>query len=87
MSDILAVTYRGGRLVNQSDSQDDIQGPYVALEATVTAGLVKVTAIDGTIFQCYLVLGVVKTLAVKRVWVSGTSAAGIIGYYPESQAP
>lgn len=80
MSDIGAVTYRGGFAVAQSDSQPDPNGPFDALEAVTTAGAAKVTCIDGTTLTVYLAQGAVKPLAVKQVWSTGTTAAGIVGY-------
>lgn len=80
MSDIRSTTYETARAVTQSDTVPDVNGPFVALEATTAAGLCKVTTPRGDVVTIYLVLGVPKNLAVSQVWSSVTAAMGIIGY-------
>jgi hypothetical protein len=80
MSDIGAITYKGGAAVTPSDTAADPNGPFDALECTGTAGLAKVTCIDGSTLTVYLALGQPKALAVTRVWVTGTAATNVVGY-------
>ena len=80
-SDIRSISYQGGAAVTQSDATNDPAGPFAAIEATTASGSVKVTAIDGSIMTLYLPQGLIKPLEVLRVWSTGTTATGIVGYY------
>lgn len=80
MSDLGAVTYKGGAAVTPSDTTKDPNGPFEAFEATGASGLAKVTCLDGSTMTVYLVLGFPKKLAISRVWSSVTAATNIVGY-------
>jgi hypothetical protein len=79
-SDIRAVTYDDAVAVTASDTVNDPNGPFSALQATVGGGLIRVTTLRGSTAVVYLVLGEILTLAVTRVWVSGAVATGIVGF-------
>ena len=80
MSDISAQTYMGARAVSQSDTVSDTNGPFVALQATTAAGLVKITTAIGDVATIYLPLGVPINMNVIQVWTSVTTATGIVGF-------
>jgi hypothetical protein len=80
MSDIRATIYETVRPVTQSDTVSDVNGPFVAIEATTGAGLCKITTPRGDTTTVYLVLGVPKNIATSQVWSSVTAATGIVGY-------
>lgn len=80
MSDIRAVSYAGGYTTTPSDSTNDPSGPFAAFEATDSAGIVKVTCVDGSVVSVYCLRGVPKTLEVLRIWSTGTSPSTVIGY-------
>lgn len=79
MSDIGAVTYKGGHAVTPSDTTADTNGPFDALLATTAAGTAKVTSVDGSVLTVYLALGIPMEIACTRVWSTGTAATGITG--------
>ena len=81
MSNICAVTYKGGHAVTESDITADANGPFDGLQATTAAGVAKVTCADGSVLTVYLTLGGVCPIAVTRVWSTTTAATGIIGFY------
>lgn len=80
MGSILSISYKGGSAVAQSDTVNDVNGPFQALEATTASGLVKVTTQDGSVLTVYLTQGLIKPLYVVRVWSSVTTATAIVGY-------
>lgn len=81
MSDLRAIVADGARAVAKSDSTADPNGPFIALQATVTAGLAQVScAGDPGPVTIYLPLGTPIYLNVTRVWNSVTAAAGIVGF-------
>jgi hypothetical protein len=82
VSTIGAITYEGFVAVTQSDSAVDPSGPFAAIEATGGSGTVKVTCIDGSIGSVYLPQGLIKPIAVKQVWNTGTTGGlSIVGYH------
>jgi hypothetical protein len=81
MSDIRSISYQGGTSVTQSDTTADPNGPFAAIEATSASGSVKITTVDGSVMTVYLAQGLIKPIEVTRVWSTGTTATGIVGYY------
>jgi hypothetical protein len=84
MSNIQAVTYEGGVAVTASDTTDDPAGPFAALWiGAAGSGALKVTMINGDVVT---LAGVTAsgnrplTLAVKRVWSTGTNVTSIVGF-------
>jgi hypothetical protein len=54
--------------------------PVFARGLAVTAsGLVQVTTVGGTTAAIYVVAGAPFPVRVRRVWATGTDAAGIVG--------
>jgi hypothetical protein len=83
MSSILAVTYEGGAAVTQSDATNDPAGPFAALWiGGAGSGGLKVTLVNGDTITLAGVTAsgsIPLTLAVSRVWSTGTSVTGIVG--------
>jgi hypothetical protein len=78
MSDIRAITYDDAQAITPSDTVNC--GPFVALQATTSAGIAQVTTQRGTTVEVYLPLGVIVPIAVTRVWSTHLAAAGIVGF-------
>jgi len=79
MSNIQAITYEGGAAVTVSDTFADPAGPFAGFFVGV-AGAVVIQTIRGdklTLAACNA--GVVYTIAITRVWSTGTNASSIVG--------
>lgn len=80
-SDIRSITYEGAFAVTQSDSAVDPNGPFAAFEAASGSGLVKITSLNGETVTVYATQGLIKPLAFKQIFTTGTaSGLGLIGY-------
>ena len=72
-----------GKAITPNDSTD-LTTISRALEASTTAGTVRVTLIgmaDGTSIDRHLNLGNPSVGRVKRVWATGTTATGIVALW------
>lgn len=80
MSDAYAVTYEDAVAVTVNPSGGkDTNGPFAALQATVTAGTASVRTIMGRTVTVYIPLGQPLTLAVTGV-ISLGGASGVVGF-------
>ena len=81
MSDIRAVTYEHAFSVTESDTVDDPNGPFAAVQCTAVGGTAKVHTKGGEDVTVYLALGQVLNLAITRVWSTGTaSGLNLVGF-------
>jgi hypothetical protein len=62
----------------EPDDETDLTEATIALNVA-TAGLVRVTTVDGSVGDVFVVGGTVFPLRVRRVWATGTTATGIRG--------
>jgi hypothetical protein len=72
--------YIGAVQITPSDSAA-LTPEYIRALLVAVTGNVKVTMYDGTVVTLPLVAGVVYKVIVKRVWLNGTAATGIVGLY------
>lgn len=79
MSNILAITYDGAVSPTQSDGTNDPAGPFAGFY-TGSGGNIKVTTIKNQdVTFASAAAGVVMTVAILRVWSTGTVATGVLG--------
>ena len=79
MSDISAVTYTNAFAVTLSDTADDPNGPFAAIQNVATGATAVVITPAGSTVTIYMPQGAIIPLAVKRV-KSTTSPTGMIGF-------
>ena len=62
---------------------DDTQDLAIATRAinVATSGLVRVTTVDGSEGSVFITAGIVFPVRARRIWATGTDAAGIAGLY------
>ncbi len=78
---ILSITYDGGVAVTASDGTNDPAGPFAGFH-TGSGGTIKVSPLQGSALTLTNVpAGVIYSLAIQRVWSTGTTATGVIGLY------
>lgn len=83
MSDFTYLSFRGSALITPDDDQDLASGVTEGISFG-TAGPLKVTMANGDVVTVplnALAAGVIHRIRVKRVWDTGTDAAGLVAWY------
>ena len=76
---VTAITYEGAAAVTASDATDDPNGPFAGFIIGGSGAVACVLLTGQTVTFSAMQAGIVYTLAVRRIKVTGTTATNIIG--------
>lgn len=81
---IVTIQYEGAVAVSASDATNDAKGPFAAF-FTGVGGDIKVHTVHGedVVFKS-TPAGVIVPVPITRVWLTGTAATNVLGFYGET---
>jgi hypothetical protein len=78
MSSIQAITYEQAYAITPSDTVNDANGPFAAIQVG-TGGTLKVITKAGQTVTLTMATGTTLPLLVARIFATGTSATNLVG--------